>query len=148
MIVYRPYSQTNFFNLFIGILAPAGFGWWFYYLINSDPFPGKMYMVLSFPILVAGGIYYLFTRSIWKMVCDDEKGFLYFYKTFRKVHIRVQELKELSVFKTFRGYDFRFSTRARQVTVEEMDGMPELVAYLKRINPKIDVNSPEDHKVF
>ena len=148
MIVYRPYIQTNLFNVFVGILAPAGFGGWFYYLLHSGPFPGKIYLYLSFPVLVAGGLYYLFAQSVWLMVCDDEKGVLYFYKTFRKLHFRIGEMKELSVFKSFRGFDFRFKTRARQITVEEMDGMPELVAYIRRINPKIDINSPEDHKIF
>jgi hypothetical protein len=29
-----------------------------------------------------------------------------------------------------------------------MDGMHELVTYIRRINPQIDVTSPEDHKLF
>jgi hypothetical protein len=32
--------------------------------------------------------------------------------------------------------------------VEEMDEMQDLVTYIRRMNPQIDVSSPEDHTLF
>jgi hypothetical protein len=64
------------------------------------------------------------------------------------VIFRVIELNEMNVFKNFRGFDYRFKTSRRQITVEEMDEMQDLVTYIRRMNPQIDVSSPEDHTLF
>jgi hypothetical protein len=148
MTVYRPYLQTNLFHLFIGVLAPAGLISAFVFLVRGPYFPGRLYLLISFPIMAAGGLYYLFAHCVWVLICDEEKNILHFYKTTRKVILRVRELKELSVFKTFRGFDYRFKTSIRQITIEEMDGMHELVAYIRKVNPQINVSSPEDHTLF
>ncbi len=148
MIVYRPYIQTNLFQVSLGILAPLFCSWAFVFLLRTGDFPGRIYYLLSCPFVVVGGLYFLFSRCVWVLICDDEKGLLYFYKTTKMVLFRVRELKELYVFKSFRGFDFRFRTKAREITIEEMDGMHELVTYIRRINPQIDVTSPEDHKLF
>ncbi len=148
MIVYRPYLQTNLFHLFVGILAPIGFGTAFWFLLQGPPFHEKILLLLSFPCFVVGGIYYLLAHCVWKLVCDDEKGLLFFSKTFRRIVFRVRDLKELNVYNTFRGVDYRFKTGSRQITIEEMDGMPELMTYLRRANPQVDVTSPEDHTLF
>lgn len=148
MIVYRPYLQTNLFHIFVGILAPVGFGSAFYFLLRGPAFHEKILLLLSFPCFVVAGIYYLFAHCVWKLTCDDERGLLYFTKTFRRIIFRVRDLKELNVYNTFRGVDYRFKTTLRQVTIEEMDGMPELVSYLRKANPQIDVTSPEDHTLF
>jgi hypothetical protein len=46
------------------------------------------------------------------------------------------------------SFDYCFKIAQRSFTFEEMDNMPELIAYLKKINPQIDIGSPEDHKYF
>ena len=148
MTVYRPYLQTYLFDLFIGVLAPVGLIWAFVVLLQGAYFPGRLYLLISFPVMAAAGLYYLMAQCVWWMVCDEERGVLYFYKTFQRVIFRVRELKELNVFKSFRTFDHRFKTVSRQITVEEMDGMHELVAYIRKVNPQINVTSPEDHTFF
>jgi hypothetical protein len=148
MMILRPYTQTNLWNLFIGFFAPLGFSYAFYRLFEGPAFSGRLTIMLSFPFFIAGGLYYLFARCVWKLRCDDEKGILYFTKTFKRVIFRARELRELNVFRTSRGYDYRFKTSTKAVTVEEMDGMAELVTYLKKVNPQINISSPDDHVVF
>ncbi len=148
MIVCRPYIQTRFFNFFIGIIVPVLGSWILVTVLPDMDWSHRIYYGLSLLILILPGLYFLIIRCVWGLNCDEEKKTLTFFKTFRKKIFPVREIKELSVFKSLRSFDYNFKTSEESVTLEEMDGLPELIAFLKKANPQISINSPEDHKYF
>jgi hypothetical protein len=108
----------------------------------------EIYYLLLLPLFILAGFYFLIWRCVWFLRCDEENRTLSFVKTFRRLTIPIKEIKELTVFETLRGFAYRFKTLKSSVTLEEMDDMPELIEFLKKINPQININSPEDHKSF
>jgi hypothetical protein len=148
MIVCRPYIQTRFFNFSIGFVIPVISSWILVKILPNFDLSHKIYYGLSLLILILPGFYFLIARCVWGLNCDEEKRTLTFLKTFRKKIFSVREIKELSVFKSLRSFDYNFKTAKDSVTFEEMDGLPELIAFLKKANPQMSINSPEDHKYF
>lgn len=148
MIVCRIYTQTRVFNIAFGIVAPVVGSLVLWNVIPSLDLSHKIYYTLSLLILILSGLYFLFIRCVWGLRCDEGRRLLTFYKTFRKKTYPLSKIKELSVFKNFRGYDFYFTTPDQIFTFTEMDGMPELIAFMKKKNPRLNIISPEDHKYF
>lgn len=148
MIVCRPYIQTRFFNFFVGVGIPLGGLWFLIKILPNMDLSHKIYYGLSLILLILPGLYFLIVRCVWTLSCDEEKKTLTFLKTFRKIVFSIREIKELSVFKTMRSFDYCFKTSKDTITLEEMDGIPKLIAFLKKTNPQININSPEDHKYF
>jgi hypothetical protein len=148
MIVCRPYIQTRIFNVLIGIAIPAGCVFLLGKVLPDPDFSHKIYYILSLLLLIFPGLYFLTARCVWILRCDEEEKTLCFVKTFHNLTFPIREIDELSVFKTLRGFDYRFKTARYSFTFEEMDDMSELIAFLKKTNPQLSINSPEDHKYF
>src|SRR5665213_24578 len=148
MIVCRPYIQTRLFNFFVDVGIPVGGLWFLIKILPDMDLSHKIYYGLSLLLLVLPGLYFLIVRCVWALRRDEEKRTLTFFKTFRKKVFSIREIKELSVFKTMRSFDYYFKTAKETVTLEEMDGIPELIAFLKKTNSQLNINSPEDHKYF
>lgn len=148
MIVCRPYLQTRVLNFFIGIIIPVVSSWILVKIIPDLDLSHKVYYSLSLLLLILPGFYFLIFRCVWIIRCDEEKKTLTFLKTFRKKTFQIKTIKELWVFKTMRSFDYSFKTTKDSVTLAEMDGLPELIAFLKKENPRINIVSPEDHKYF
>jgi hypothetical protein len=154
MIVCRPYIQSRVFNLLIGAAMPVSCLLLLKSLLSSPSYPYKIYYYILLPVLALAGFYFLFDRCVWAVNCDEEKKTLTFYKTFYKKTYSVRHLTELTVFKSvikipfISGFDYSFKFIKYAITFAEMDNMPELIAYLKKTNPQIDIVSPEDHKYF
>jgi hypothetical protein len=148
MIVCRPYIQTRLFNFLIGIGIPVSCSMLLERVLTDPTFTYKIVYIIFLPLFVVGGLYFLFYRCIWALRCDEEKRTLTFIKTFHKKTYSVRHINELTVFKTVLGFDYYFRIAQYSFTLEEMDNMPELIAYLKKVNPQIEIGSPEDHKYF
>ena len=117
-------------------------------IIANPTMTEKIYYYLSLPPLILGGLYFFFTHCIWVLRCDEDSKTLIFTRVFRKKVIPIKEIEELIIYRTLRGYDYRFKTSRYSITFEEMDEMPELIAFLKKNNPQINIGSPEDHTYF
>jgi hypothetical protein len=148
MIVCRPYIQTRVTNFVAGIVIPVSGSAYLARIVLDPHFEHKIYYFLSLPFFVLGGFYFLFFGCVWHLHCDDEKKTLTFFKTLRKKTFSIRHIDRLTVFKTIRGFDYRFEVAQHSFTLEEMDNMPELIAYLKKTKPQLDINSPEDKKYF
>jgi hypothetical protein len=148
MIVCRPYIQTRFFNFSFGIGIPAVGLWILIKILPDLDLSRQIYYGLSLLLLIVPGLYFLIVRCVWSLRCDEEKRTLTFFKTLRKKVFTIRDIRELTVFKSLRSFDYNFKTLKDSVTFEEMDGMPELIAYLKKANTQMIINSPEDHKYF
>jgi len=108
----------------------------------------KIVYILFLPLFIVAGFYFLFFRCVWILKCDEDKRTLSFIKIFRKQTFSIRDINDLTVFKTIRGFDYCFKIAQYSFTFEEMDNMPELIAYLKKVNPQLNIGSPEDHKYF
>jgi hypothetical protein len=152
MIVCRPYIQTKVYNILIGVIIPVCASMYLARIISDPTGHQKIYYYLSLPFLIIPGVYFLFFRCIWALKCDEEKKTLSFTKTLRNRTFSIRHIDEIVVFKMFRifyqGYDFYFKIARFTFSFEEMDNMPDLITFLKKTNPQIDIRSPEDHKYF
>jgi hypothetical protein len=148
MIVCRPYIQARLFNLGVGIGIPVIFPILLKMVLAAPPFTYKIVCIVFLPLFTVAGLYFVFYRCVWALRCDEDKRTLTFIKTFRKKTYSIRHINELTVFKTVFGFDYYFKVAQYSFTFSEMDNMPELIAYLKKVNPQIDIGSPEDHKYF
>jgi hypothetical protein len=154
MIVCRPYIQNRVFNLLVGVVLPAGCLRFLNEMVSSPDYPYKNYYYVLLSFLTLAGLYFLFDRCVWSINCDEVKKTLTFYKTLRRKTYSVRHLTELTVFRgvvrfpLVSRYDYSFKFMKYSITFPEMDNMSELIAYLKKTNPQINIGSPEDHQYF
>ena len=148
MIVCRPYIQTRIFNLLIGVGLPGSCSMFLTKIWSQPTLPYKAVYIIFLPFFVLTGFYFLFFHCVWALRCDEEQRTITFFKTFYKQTFPIRQINELTVFKTLRGYDYFFKVAQYSFTFDELDNMPELIAYLKNANSQINIVSPEDHKYF
>ena len=139
---------TRLFNLLVGIGLPVLCLFPLIEALHQPVAAHRVYYFILLPFFLGAGIYFLIERCVWSLQCDEEKRTITFVQFSRRRTFLIREMKELIVFNTLRGYDYCFKTSRFSFNFEEMDNMHELIAFLKRINPQIDITSPEDHKYF